>query len=106
MDNTGFMQSRGKAVERSLHEDFSRTILRRFTKALEDFRLTERGDKIAVCISGGKDSMLMSKLFQEKLSHGSEFEAVYLVMDPGYSPENRAAIEKKCRNTWYSRYYI
>ncbi len=94
MDNTSFMQSRGKAVERSLHEDFSRTILRRFTKALEDFRLTERGDKIAVCISGGKDSMLMSKLFQEKLSHGSEFEAVYLVMDPGYSPENRAAIEK------------
>ena len=94
MDNLNFTQDRVKAVERSLHEDFGRTVLRRFTKALEDFRLTERGDKIAVCVSGGKDSMLMAKLFQERLAHGGDFEAVFLVMDPGYSPENRAAIEK------------
>lgn len=88
-------QNRGKAIERSLHEDFGRSILRRFTKALEDYELIGRGDKIAVCVSGGKDSMLMAKLFRERLSHSrAGFEAVYLVMDPGYSPENRAAIEK------------
>lgn len=88
-------QNRGKAIERSLHEDFSRSILRRFTKALGDYELIARGDRIAVCISGGKDSMLMAKLFQERLSHSrGEFEAVYLVMDPGYSPENRSAIQR------------
>ncbi len=84
-----------RAIERSLHEDFSRSILRRFTRALKDYELIARGDRIAVCISGGKDSMLMAKLFQERLSHRrGEFEAVYLVMDPGYSHENRAAIER------------
>lgn len=94
MDNVNFTHDRAKAVERSLHEDFGRTVLRRFTRALEDFELTKRGDRIAVCVSGGKDSMLMAKLFQERLAHGADFGAVFLVMDPGYSPENRAAIER------------
>ena len=58
----------------------------------------EEGDKIAVCISGGKDSMLMAKLFQELKRHNKfPFEVIYLVMDPGYSPENREIIEKNAK---------
>ena len=61
-----------------------------FAKAINTYDLVKEGDKIAVCISGGKDSMLMAKLFQElKLHNKFEFEVKFLVMDPGYSPENR-----------------
>ena len=63
-------------------------------KAIRDYQLIDAGDRIAVCISGGKDSMLLAKLMQELLRHTEvPFEAVYLVMDPGYSPENRKRIE-------------
>ena len=66
-----------------------------FAKAVKQYRLISDGDRIAVCISGGKDSMLMAKLFQELQRHRvSEFELVFLVMDPGYLPENRALIEE------------
>ena len=62
------------------------------------FILTLLPDRIAVCISGGKDSMLMAKLFQELQRHGKfPFELVFLVMDPGYSPENRAIIESNAK---------
>ncbi|MCM1462746.1 MAG: rhodanese-like domain-containing protein [Bacteroides sp.] len=82
-------------VENSIRKKFHKTILSRFTKAVNVYRLVEPGDKIAVCISGGKDSMLMAKLFQELKRHDKfPFELVFLVMDPGYSPENRAVIEK------------
>lgn len=63
--------------------------------AIRDYRLIEAGDRIAVCVSGGKDSMLLSKLMQELLRHTEvPFTAVYLVMDPGYSPENRRRLEE------------
>lgn len=82
-------------VESSIRKKFHKTILSRFTKAVNEYRLIEHGDKIAVCISGGKDSMLMAKLFQELKAHNKfPFELVFLVMDPGYSSENRAIIEK------------
>lgn len=87
--------SRAEDIEQSLRGKFSRTILKAFTKANNEYQLIDNGDKIAVCISGGKDSMLMAKLFQELKRHGRiSFEPVYLVMDPGYSRENRAIIEK------------
>ncbi len=77
-------------AEKSLHTEFSRTILKPFHKAVREFGLIERGDRIAVCISGGKDSMLLAKLVQDLQKHGEiDFEAVFMSMDPGYSPENR-----------------
>ena len=67
-------------------------------KAINEYELVKEGDCIAVCISGGKDSMLMAKLFQElKLHNKFEFEVKFLVMDPGYSPENRKVIEENAR---------
>lgn len=82
-------------VERSIRKKFHRTIWSKFAKALQIYELVKPGDKIAVCISGGKDSMLMAKLFQELKMHDKfPFELVFLVMDPGYSPENRSIIEK------------
>ena len=60
--------------------------------------MVQEGDKIAVCISGGKDSMLMAKLFQELKRHNKfPFELVFLVMDPGYSEVNRMVIEKNAK---------
>ncbi len=82
-------------VEQSIRKKFSKTIWSRFAKAITTYDLVSPGDKIAVCISGGKDSMLMAKLFQELKRHDKfPFELVFLVMDPGYSPENRSIIEK------------
>ena len=81
-------------VEKSLRKKFKKTIWCKFTKAINEYQLVQPGDKIAVCISGGKDSMLMAKLFQELKRHDKfPFEVVFLVMDPGYSPENRRVIE-------------
>ena len=87
-----------KDIERSINKKFHKEIWSRFTAALNDYNLVEEGDKIAVCISGGKDSMLMAKLFQELKRHNKfPFEVVFLVMDPGYSPENREIIEKNAK---------
>ena len=70
----------------------------RIRRCAEDYHMIAEGDKIAVCISGGKDSMLMAKLFQELKRHNKfPFEVIYLVMDPGYSPENREIIEKNAK---------
>ena len=85
-------------VEKSLRKKFRKEIWSKFTKAVNTYELVKPGDKIAVCISGGKDSMLMAKLFQElKLHNKFEFEVKFLVMDPGYSPENRKVIEENAR---------
>jgi tRNA(Ile)-lysidine synthase TilS/MesJ/rhodanese-related sulfurtransferase len=85
-------------VENSIRKKFGRCILGKFTKAINEYELIKPGDKIAVCISGGKDSMLMAKLFQELKRHNKfPFEVMFLVMDPGYSPENRAVIENNAR---------
>ena len=89
---------RVKDIERSINKKFHKGIWSKFTSAINDYQLVEEGDKIAVCISGGKDSMLMAKLFQELKRHNKfPFEVIYLVMDPGYSPENREIIEKNAK---------
>lgn len=91
----GKEMERCKEIERSIIKKFHKDIWRKFTKAINDYELIEDGDRIAVCISGGKDSMLMAKLFQELSRHGKKnFEAVYLVMDPGYNPLNFQKIQE------------
>ena len=85
-------------VETSLRKRFREKIWCNFTKAVRQYELVKPGDCIAVCISGGKDSMLMAKLFQElKLHNKFPFEVKFLVMDPGYSPANRQIIEDNLR---------
>ena len=85
-------------VEKSLRKKFRKEIWSKFTKAVNTYELVKPGDKIAVCISGGKDSMLMSKCFQElKLHDKFDFDVKFLVMDPGYSPRNRQVIEENAR---------
>ena len=91
-------ESISRDVEQSIRKKFRKKIWRMFAKAINTYDLVKEGDKIAVCISGGKDSMLMAKLFQElKLHNKFEFEVKFLVMDPGYSPENRKVIEENAR---------
>ena len=91
-------ESISRDVEQSIRKKFRKKIWRMFAKAINTYDLDKEGDKIAVCISGGKDSMLMAKLFQElKLHNKFEFEVKFLVMDPGYSPENRKVIEENAR---------
>ena len=82
-------EDRQKEIERSIIKKFRKPVWRRFTKAINEYELIKDGDKIAVCISGGKDSMLMAKLFQELARHGKKnFEVVFLVMNPGYNDAN------------------
>ena len=83
-----------REIERSIIKSYRKSIWRPFTRALQEYELIRDGDKIAVCISGGKDSMLMAKCLQEIQRHGiADFELVFLCMDPGYNPENRQLIE-------------
>ena len=87
-----------KDIEHSLHKKFRKQIWSRFTRAIVEYQLVQENDKIAVCISGGKDSMLLAKLFQELKKYSKfDFEVVYLVMDPGYSPANRQIIEANAK---------
>lgn len=88
------VEQRTKDIERSIIKKFRKPIWRRFTKAIREYELVQDGDKIAVCISGGKDSMLMAKLFQELSRHGKKnFEVVFLVMNPGYNEINYQTIK-------------
>ena len=81
-------------AEKSIQKKFHKQLFSPFAKACKTYKLIEEGDHIAVCISGGKDSMLMAKLFQEIQRHRHvNFNLTFLVMDPGYNPENRALIE-------------
>ena len=83
-----------KKAEESIRKKFHKQLFTPFAKACKNYKLIEEGDHIAVCISGGKDSMLMAKLFQEIQRHRQcNFELTFLVMDPGYNKENRALIE-------------
>lgn len=85
-------------IERSIIKKFRKELWNPFTVALKRYELIQAGDRIAVCISGGKDSMLMAKLIQELQRHSDvPFEAVYLVMDPGYNEINRQKIESNAR---------
>lgn len=80
-------------IERSLITKYRKPIWRKFVKGIQEYDLIQEGDKIAVCISGGKDSMLMAKLLQELQRHGKyKFELVFLVMNPGYNEINRQTI--------------
>ena len=83
-----------KDVEKSIRKKFHKGLFTPFAKAINRYEMLEEGDKVAVCISGGKDSMLMAKLFQELKRHNKfPFELVFLVMDPGYNEKNRQQIE-------------
>ena len=91
-------EQRTRDIERSIIKKFRKPIWRRFTKAIREYELVKDGDKIAVCISGGKDSMLMAKLFQELSRHGKKnFEVVFLVMNPGYNEINYQTIKDNAR---------
>ena len=83
-----------KAIEHSITSRYKKRIWGPFIGAIKRYELILPGDKIAVCISGGKDSMLMAKLMQMLQRHSDfPFELVYLVMDPGYNEQNRCKIE-------------
>ena len=81
-------------IEQSIIKKYRKELWRPFIYAVKKYELVEEGDKIAVCISGGKDSMLLAKLMQELKRHSEvPFELEFLVMDPGYAPANRKKIE-------------
>ena len=93
LNNEEKKEDRCADIERSIIKKFRKEIWRKFTAAINEYKLIEDGDKIAVCISGGKDSMLMAKLFQELKRHGKQnFEVVFLVMNPGYNDINYQTI--------------
>ena len=87
--------SRAEQIERSIIKTYHKQLWTPFINALKQYELIAPGDRIAVCISGGKDSMLLAKLMQQLHRHSDvPFELEYLVMDPGYAPANRAKIEE------------
>lgn len=86
-----------KEIERNIITKYRKHIWSKFTKAVKDFNLVEEGDKIAVAVSGGKDSMLMAKLFQELQRHGKvKFELEFIVADPGYHPSIKELMIDNC----------
>lgn len=92
------MPAANDEIELSIRKKFHKQIFSRFARAINEYDLLQEGDRVAVCISGGKDSMLMAKLFQELKRHNKFFfELVFLVMDPGYSEVNRAVIEEHAK---------
>lgn len=86
-----------KEIERSIIKKYRKHLWSKFMKAVKDFKLVEEGDKIAVAISGGKDSMLMAKLFQELQRHGDvKFDLEFLVADPGYHGHIKKLMIENC----------
>ena len=91
-------EQRVRDIERSIIKTYRKSIWRKFVKGVKDYELIKPEDNIAVCISGGKDSMLLAKLMQELLRHGEfEFGLKFLVMDPGYNEVNRRQIEDNAK---------
>lgn len=91
-------EERQREIERSIIKKFRKPIWRKFTKGINEYELIQDGDRIAVCISGGKDSMLMAKLLQELKRHGrNNFELVFLVMNPGYNAANWQLIQDNAK---------
>ncbi len=87
-----------RQIEIGLRTTYHKRLFSKFAKAIRTYDLVQEGDRIAVCISGGKDSMLMAKLFQELQRHRKfPFELVFLVMDPGYNAANRQVIEHNAK---------
>ena len=92
------LEEKKKKAEESIRKRFHKKLFSPFARACKNYQLINEGDHIAVCISGGKDSMLMAKLFQEIQKHKKvNFELTFLVMDPGYNKENRALIESNAK---------
>ena len=89
---------RREEIEKSLRKKFKKSVFTPFAKAINDFELIQEGDNICVCISGGKDSMIMAKLFQELKRHNKfPFSVQFLCMDPGYNEYNRKIIEENAK---------
>lgn len=85
-------------IEKSLTTTYKKDLFRPFVKAISEFELVEPGDKIAIAISGGKDSLILAKLFQELKRHNKfPFELVFLSMDPGFRDINRELLINNCR---------
>ncbi len=94
----GVDHTRAEEIEKSIRKKFHKQLFSKFAKAINEYQLVQEHDKIAVCISGGKDSMLLAKLFQELKRHNKfPFELEFLVMDPGYSSANRMVIENNAK---------
>ena len=86
-------------IARSLVKTYRKHIWTKFVKAVKDYNLVEEGDKIAVAISGGKDSLLMAKCFQELKKHGQmNFELEFIAMDPGYHPQIKELLIENCEH--------
>ncbi|WP_040210463.1 tRNA 2-thiocytidine biosynthesis TtcA family protein [Clostridium polynesiense] len=84
-------------IERSIVKTYKKSIWSKFIKAIKEYNLVEEGDKVAVAISGGKDSLIMAKLFQELKRHGQvNFEVEYIAMDPGYHPDIKKLLIDNC----------
>lgn len=96
---SGNEQTEIEKMSISIKKKFRKVLFSKFAKAIKTYELLKPNDKVAVCVSGGKDSILMAKLFQELKTHNKfAFDLIFLVMDPGYSPKNREKIEKNARN--------
>ncbi len=96
--NSFSKEQRYEEIEKSIRKKFHKCIFSKFAKAINQYELVQSGDKIAVCISGGKDSMLMAKLFQELQRHNKfPFELVFLVMNPGYNEINLEIIKQNAK---------
>lgn len=89
----GVVMEKFEEIEKSITKKYRKEIWKRFTSGVVQYQMINEGDKIAVCISGGKDSMLLAKCMQELQKHKvKEFELEFLVMDPGYNKINRQTI--------------
>ena len=85
-------------IERSIVKKYRKSIWNNFISAVKEYELIQKGDKIAVCISGGKDSMLLAKCMQQLCRYSEiPFSIVFLVMDPGYADENRVLLEQNSK---------
>lgn len=88
-----------KDIERSIIKKYRKELWGKFVKAIKDYDLIQAGDKIAVAVSGGKDSLLLAKLFQELQVHGlRNFELEFICMDPGFNEVNRTQLESNCEH--------
>lgn len=95
MHSLDHQSSHTKDIERSITKKFKKSLFSKFAKGINEYDLLQPGDKVAICISGGKDSMVMAKLFQELKRHNKfPFDLTFLMMDPGYNDYNRHIIEK------------
>ena len=95
VEDLGEQMTRAEEVELSIRKKFHKQLFSAFARAINEYELLAPGDCVAVCISGGKDSMLMAKLFQELKRHNKfEFGLRFICMDPGYKKENRELIEE------------